>query len=1578
MPPEQASGRLEQVKETADVYALGATLYALLTGRPPFQAANPVDTLLQVISTEPVSLRQLNSRLPRDLETICHKCLDKDPRQRYATATAFAEDVRRYLDGRPILARPIGRAARTWRWCRRNPVVSGLLALTTGFLLIAVLALRGESQQRRLAQEQSETYRRHNYNAQMSRAWPLIQESPEDAWAVLGNPEQCVWPMLDFSWRLLDDLNDGRRPVAIRHGAPAQAIAFSSDGDAVAILAGDHVVFWDLAASTIKKFPRKDAESLVAPGQPSLAISADKQGLLMSTDKNIAFRELDQSFRSPANPNYLWNDFWQVTGETSNAQGSHLTTQRSFEPVLDAGYSDDGLLLATASSADVRIWRRSKSNLVKNYFIAKDRIPIQKNLGQEVRGVRFLPNGRTLEVSLAGRQQILVKISQNDRASQKDVPVKIPGELIAVSSDSSRGVVESESGRLELRDTATGNVTGTPRESRDKILAAGFRRGEPWPVLVDDKGRISAWSTGDQGAARTVTLEDWPSKVRSVCFSPGGERLLADDDSGTIRVWDPTTGKLTHQYGLTSSVVVAFTSDSAHLATSCSDGKIRYWDLTRVENGEEVRLAGTAAVPGTYLSSLAFSPGKGLGIGAAVDGRLLLCEPLTADAPPSAVRWLKNFPLRDRASGIVFRNGESLLELDYADGLPDLVDFDSLQSAADSGAAGHDPPSPPPDDKIGNVLVANKLERAAYKTALSPDGKAVAVAAPEQWLGQANITLYDVASRRRTQVLSGHRGRILFLAFTPDGKSLVSASRDNSIRFWDPVTGDVRLLLTSHSLRTGKYSQGAIQSPDAARNAQPDAAEPSICSAALSRNGRFLAIGYDDGVAQLWAAKPACMRGRVVLPGRFIHQLTFSPDGRQVVCKEGAGWDSGWSNKGVSLACRDALTFREVDRLPAIANGNSSEADYSVSPGAIFAVAEKKPDTLQFWDPRRVVLVAERPCSLEGQEKKLVFSPDGSAIAVTIDQGKTCVVYDRNGKELGRASVSQIAEGLKRMFGNIDKEPNTMFGNIVLGPRGEKCILRIAIVNHITDGHVDASLLSDYVFPSYLWETRSGKPPVEIPLPRESGPPQAFVNDGRWLAVESQSGRLGFFDLASGAFQRGQIDFLEPAPNVIRSSSGLRMIASGDGSRIAFFNNLENSAQVWDVPTQTLLLNVPEGLGRSFAATAMDVSNRRSHWAGFSLSHDGNLAALWAGNSLCVYDLSASALGADDPWLRQYRQLAAGSRGRFRDEWETNLKAPRQQSDGSAASTREEKPLAKLTDMAVHRLVPLADGRVVAAGWQKPTDRGSAMVFQPQAGNKWSHADLPLHEGAAVYAAAVRQPAAAGGAAVAFLATTDSNLISVDLAAPSQSRTVRKFSGNRAIDCLVFSPDRKLLAAAGLQGGIRLLDAVTGEQRKLLECSHVEGLAFRPDGKRMAAVGLGLTVWETDGWTPVASAREAFKAVAYSPDGKLLATVGGLSEREIDVRDAETNVPRRACHGHRGTVWTIAFHPASNLLASTSEDRTVRLWDPRSGRELAVFRGHSGAVDAVAFTSDGGCLVSGGYDGALLWKVPDAIFRNLK
>jgi len=177
MPPEQAGGRLSEVDERSDVYSLGAILYELITGAPPFRAASAVETLKLVVDQEPVAPRTLNPKLPRDLETICLKCLAKSPARRYATAQELAEDLGRYLDDEPIYARPVGPAEKLWFWCRRKPTLAAAVGIS--FLLLAALALVSTAAAIRLQRKSQETLRAKQDAEEKLRASQLAQATAE-------------------------------------------------------------------------------------------------------------------------------------------------------------------------------------------------------------------------------------------------------------------------------------------------------------------------------------------------------------------------------------------------------------------------------------------------------------------------------------------------------------------------------------------------------------------------------------------------------------------------------------------------------------------------------------------------------------------------------------------------------------------------------------------------------------------------------------------------------------------------------------------------------------------------------------------------------------------------------------------------------------------------------------------------------------------------------------------------------------------------------------------------------------------------------------------------------------------------------------------------------------------------------------------------------------------------------------------------------------------------------------------------------------------------------------------------------
>lgn len=387
MAPEQAAGKVREIGVASDVYALGAILYEALTSRPPFQAQSSVETMRQVIENEPVSPRLLNASVPRDLETICLKCLEKDSQRRYATAHALAEDLGRFLRHEPIHARPASPAEKASRWCRRNPALAASIGL--GLVLILVVAVGSpialirinrerqraeqhanlEAQLRRAAEENATRMRLNLYAGDVSYGAQVLRRGD------LGlarrtltalRPQPGEVDLRGFEWRYLWRQCQGDQLATLgSHDRVVTGAAFSPDGKLLATGSQDHTVkIWDVTQRALVK---------------TLAAAT-------GTVWSVAFTpDSHQLVTSGLGGGHLWNcNSWQIL---TNFPGQVVSLARA-RP-----------LLATAAESIFHWWRPPGGVTVWNYQTGEKILDLPK----PGRVVAFAPDGKTLAVARQDR-----------------------------------------------------------------------------------------------------------------------------------------------------------------------------------------------------------------------------------------------------------------------------------------------------------------------------------------------------------------------------------------------------------------------------------------------------------------------------------------------------------------------------------------------------------------------------------------------------------------------------------------------------------------------------------------------------------------------------------------------------------------------------------------------------------------------------------------------------------------------------------------------------------------------------------------------------------------------------------------------------------------------------------------------------------------------------------------------------------------------------------------------------------------------------------------------------------------------
>jgi len=844
MPPEQATGKRGRLGRRSDVYALGAILYHALTGRPPFLGEGMAETVQQVLNAEPVSPRLLNPGVPQDLETVCLRCLEKEPGKRYATAQMLAEELGRYLEGKPVHARPVSRLAKAWRWCQRNPRLAtavgvALLSLLIGLAGVSWQWRRAESQRQRA--EANELLARQNvYASDMLLAQHAqvagdlrLTESLLDKHRPRGNAEsrnqKGETDLRGWEWRYLWQLCQADEAYKLQPNARSVgAMAISQDGRVLAAQTGENrIALWDLTSRRLMN------ELEIPHGIDRLRLSST--GTLLAVTTRPA----------PGEPTV---EIWDLTAREIRRTLSYAS------PVRSLAFSPDGRLLATFEDrGGIRLVEWAADRSLTNF-----QVPPPSRL-MFAGGVEFTFDGGRLVIGEGyGRIRIL-NLPAGPVVTIRNLTRPGNGVTALACSPSSDLIAVATSEDIHLWDARSGERRGQLIGHEHVVRGLAFTPDGQHLASAGANRSIRVWSVADQALLNSVQGHEGEGRV--LAFLPDGRALATGCSESVACLWDLTAARssithtnLTTSYGTGSMIAVeapsyapgsldqkvvgrfgfAFTPDGRHFITTDREGTLGIWET------RSTRCVDPLPALGSNHWGVALSPdGHWLAAGT-TSGKVNLWDwkerhlVKTVEIP---FEWFGD--LRFSRSGH-FLFGRTVRN--------DLTASVRIWRTNDWAI----------------VAWVGTQSSNLYSVDLSPDDRLLAT-------GYANgvVRLGPFRSGELGMNILNHGSGVPALVFSPDGRVLASGSRGGDVRLWNVVAGRELPTLRGH---LGAYS------------------------AAFSPNGRRLATG--GAVAQdaviLWDI--ATQREILTLhrQGDAFFQVACSPDESTLAATSFAGLTYLW------------------------------------------------------------------------------------------------------------------------------------------------------------------------------------------------------------------------------------------------------------------------------------------------------------------------------------------------------------------------------------------------------------------------------------------------------------------------------------------------------------------------------------------------------------------------------------------------------------------------------------------------------------------------------------------------------------
>ncbi len=836
MAPEQAGAHPPKVTQRSDVYALGAILYELLAGQPPFPGSGKSSILRKVVNEEAAPIGRLRPDVPRDLEAVCLRAIAPNQSRRYATAAELAEDLRRFLSGRTVRARRYWLPERGALEARRRPEAAALVFLAGVIVLVGALniaqdirqtrarnaeltaTLEREREQERLLRVAVESERSAHHRARLRRYAAVIAQAGE-CWKggridLIRGQLAELEPQLgeddprEFAWHYLS----GRVPeqVILRSRQnDLDCVAVDRSGRLMASGGDGIVVVWDLASGN----------RLADLG----CLGTHVAGICFSpAARRLAVEEIQKESR-------LFR-IWDIA--TGRVIAEHLEPAPQTEP---PAFSDDGRILSY-----IRRPSPSASELVELDLVTRATRTTSREA--TLRMVHHRPDLGVVAVQRVGpRNRVIIEqrplqAGSRPRAELAGLPEPVHGPdfhrpaCLTYSRDGGIVAGAAIDGTIVVWDSITGrerfrgkvppesvrNLAFSP-DGRTLAVAwstgpasrvdwwdvASGKSGEPIRPAFGVRGvamtsdRTLALGLGD-GTVRLWSLDPAPpsrelrhgAEVWAVAFSPDGSTLASGGDDHAVRLWKVADGAhrktLSGHQALVMSV--AYAPDGRSLVTGGFEGAVRVWDAA-AGTSRELLPAHTQPV-----TAVAVSP----------DGRIIASRgrDLVVRLWDAAThKLLRELPCgRSMTGSLAFSPDSAILAMASGDVGVQLWDVERGTLAGEF---------PDPDY--------------TWSVALSGDGKTLAI-------GSANgeARLYDRASGQLRGVLLGHEGGVRTMAFSPDGRTLATGSDDRTVRLWHVPTAQALLVLSGH--------------------------REKIFAVHFASGGRLLASGSYDGTVQLWKA----------------------------------------------------------------------------------------------------------------------------------------------------------------------------------------------------------------------------------------------------------------------------------------------------------------------------------------------------------------------------------------------------------------------------------------------------------------------------------------------------------------------------------------------------------------------------------------------------------------------------------------------------------------------------------------------------------------------------------------------------